>query len=142
MAEYRKPLPVAGWEETKEYWEGCRVHELRIQRCRDCGTYRWYPRPLCHECSSTNTEWVKASGRGTLYSWTVVFHPTSAVWTDEVPYIVAIVELEEGVRMLSNMVDCPSEELKVGVAVDVAFDDVTDSVTLPNFNPRREPKTS
>jgi len=135
MAEYRKPLPSTTWVESKEYWEGCKNHELRIQRCKDCGAYRWYPRPMCHQCNSMNVEWVKASGKGTVYIWTVVVHPTGAVWVDEVPYTVAIVELEEGVRMLSNMVDCEPEELRVGMPVEVVFDDVTDQVTLPRFRP-------
>ncbi len=139
MAEYRKPLPVTSWEETKEYWEGCKSHELRIQRCRDCRTYRWYPRPMCQKCNSMNTEWIKTGGRGTLYSWTVVVHATGAVWTEEVPYIVAIVELEEGVRMLSNMVDCQPEELWVGMPVEVVFHDATEQVSLPKFKPHEKP---
>lgn len=135
MAEYKKPLPTTTWEEAKEYWEGCRNHRLRIQKCKDCGSYRWYPRLMCHRCNSMDVEWVKVSGKGTVYSWTVVEHPTGAIWVDEVPYIVVIVELDEGVRMVSNMVDCRPDELRVGMPVEVVFDDVTEQVTLPKFRP-------
>ncbi len=135
MTEYQKPLPLPT-QDTREYWEGCRRHELLIQRCRKCGTFRFYPRPMCPDCNSLESEWIKAGGKGRVYSWTVAvrqFHPAF-----EVPYVIAIVELEEGVRMTTNVVNCPLEELSVGMPVEVVFEDVTEEVSLPKFRPIRD----
>ncbi|PIU55381.1 MAG: hypothetical protein COS88_04720 [Chloroflexi bacterium CG07_land_8_20_14_0_80_51_10] len=135
MSEAKKPLPDVYWEQTREFWEGCRRHELWIQRCSDCGTFRWYPRHMCHVCNSANKTWTKASGNGKIYSWTVVHHPSSPAWAAETPYVVAVVELEEGVRMASNIVDCLTEKLYIGMPVEVIFESVTEDVTLYKFKP-------
>lgn len=132
MADYGKPLPQVR-RETRGFWEGCKRHELLIQRCEDCGTYRHYPRPMCACCGSWNVEWAKATGKGRVYSYIVthqLFHPA---FFDDVPYAVVIVELEEGVRMVSNIVDCGPDEVYIGMPVEVVFDDVTEEVTLPRF---------
>jgi len=134
MGAYQKPLPIPT-QDTKEYWEGCKRHQLLVQKCRNCGTLRFYPRPMCPNCNSMDSEWVKARGKGRVYSWTIAvqqFHPTF-----EVPYIIAIVELEEGVRMTTNIIDCKPEELHVGMLVEVVFDDVTEEITLPKFKPMK-----
>ena len=135
MTEYQKPLPLPT-QDTREYWEGCRRHELLIQRCRKCGTFRFYPRPMCPECNALDMEWIKAGGKGRVYSWTVAvrqFHPAF-----EVPYVIAIVELEEGVRMTTNVINCPLEELYVGMPVEVVFEDVTEEISLPKFGPVKD----
>ena len=132
--EYQKPLPEIT-EETKEYWEGCKRHELRMQRCKECGTYVWYPQPMCHNCNSMNLEWTRVSGKGMVYSYTIIHHPTGRAWESEVPYAVVLVELPEGVRMVSNLVDCRQEDVKIGMPVEVVFDDVTQEITLPKFRP-------
>lgn len=134
---YRKPLPDLSFEEGKEFWTYTKKHELRIPRCVDCGTYRWRPRPMCANCYSMNTEWVRTSGKGTLYTWTVVHHPMGEAWVSEVPYAVAVVTLDEGVRLVSNILDCPPEELRAGMPLEVVFEDVTDEITLPKFRPVR-----
>ncbi|RMF85370.1 MAG: Zn-ribbon domain-containing OB-fold protein [Nitrospinota bacterium] len=134
MATYQKPLPVVD-EESRPYWEACKRHELVIQRCKDCGTFRFYPRALCGECLSGNTEWVRASGKGTVYTFTVTYQNRGAGFRDELPYILAYVELEEGVRMLTNIVDCPPEKVRIGMPVEVTFEDVTEEITLPKFRP-------
>ena len=134
-AGYQKPLPIPT-RDTIEYWEGCKRHQLPLQRCQNCGAFRFYPRPMCPNCNSMDYEWVKAIGKGRVYSWTVAvqrFHPAL-----EVPYIIAIVELEEGVRMTSNIIDCKPEELSVGMPVEVIFDDVTEDITLPKFKPAKD----
>jgi uncharacterized OB-fold protein len=111
---------------------------LRVQRCRECQTYVFIPEPFCTGCQSEELEWVESSGRGTVYSMTTVYRPQRPEF--EVPYTVAIVELEEGWHMLTNLVDCSPEELRVGLPVEVTFRRMTDEVTLPLFRPRPDSK--
>ncbi len=134
MAEYKKPLPSPD-EDTREYWEGCKRHELLMQRCNDCKTFRFPPLPMCPKCNSMKWGWSKVTGRGKIYSWFVVHQPTHPDFVDDVPYTVVIVELDEqkGIRLPSNMVDCGPEDLKVGMPVEVVFDDVTEEFALPKF---------
>lgn len=135
-ASYAKPLPVLDHLSTP-FWEGCRAHELRLQRCRACGSLRFPAGPVCLKCRSAQTDWVAASGRGNVYSWIVVRHPVPAdIYAAEVPYIVALVDLEEGVRMPTNLVDCEPEQVSAGMPVAVTFRAVTAAVTLPLFAPR------
>ena len=136
MGEYKKPLPTPDIE-TKEYWEGCKRHKLLIQKCKDCGTYRFPPMPMCPGCNSMNKEWAKVSGRGRIYSWFVVHYATHPDFVDEVPYAVVLVELEEqaNLRIPSNMVDCKIEDIRAGMPVEVVFEDVTDEISLPRFRP-------
>ncbi len=118
--------------ETSDYWEGTRRHELLLRKCRSCGQHHFYPRDLCPWCFSPDVEWAKASGKGTVYSFTVCHRPAPGFEKD-VPYNLALIELDEGVRMMSNIVDCPLDEIHVGMRVEVVFDDVTPQVTLPKF---------
>ncbi|TMA93377.1 MAG: Zn-ribbon domain-containing OB-fold protein, partial [Deltaproteobacteria bacterium] len=104
MAEprsYKKPLPRVD-EESRGYWEALARHELYFQRCRDCGTARFYPRALCPACLSSATEWVRASGRGTVYTFTVTHQNQTPGFREELPYVLAMVELAEGPRLLTN----------------------------------------
>ena len=127
------PLPRPT-ELSRPHWDGCREGVLRVQRCRECQTYVFIPEPFCTECQSEELEWVESSGRGTVYSMTTVYRPQRPEF--EVPYTVAIVELEEGWHMLTNLVDCSPEELRVGLPVEVTFRRMSDEVTLPLFRPR------
>ena len=127
-------LPVST-AETAEYWAGCRRHELLIQRCADCATHQFYPRLVCASCSGRSLQWVRASGRGTLKSFTIVRHPVSPAYAVEVPYVVALVELLEGPTMMSNVIGCKVEEVHIGMPVDVVFDDWPEGVTVPKFRP-------
>jgi hypothetical protein len=133
-AKYAKPLPRVD-EESKGFWEACRRRELHIQRCRDCATLRHYPRALCPSCLSQRTEWVRCSGKGTVYTFTVTYQNQSPGFRDALPYVLAYVELDEGVRMLTNIVDCAAEAVRIGMPVEVVFDDVTPTATLPKFKP-------
>ena len=99
-------------------------------------TYVFIPEPFCTECQSEELEWVESSGRGVVYSMTTVYRPQRPEF--EVPYTVAIVELEEGWHMLTNLVDCPPEEIRVGLPVEVTFRRMSDEVTLPLFRPRAD----
>ena len=137
MAEtkgYKKPLPRVD-EESRGWWEALARHELYFQRCRDCGTKRFYPRALCPRCLSSSTEWVRASGRGAVYSFTVTHQNQAPGFREELPYVLAIVELDEGVRIMTNVVGCAPDAIRIGMRVEVVFDDVTAEITLPKFRP-------
>ena len=117
------------------YWEGCKQGVLRVQRCSDCGRCVFIPQPLCTSCMSRNLEWVESTGRGTLYSHSTVYRPQQPVF--EVPYTIAIVELEEGYYMLTNLVEVEPEAVEVGMPLEVAFERMSEEITLPFFRPRR-----
>lgn len=134
MSAYTKPLPTpTPW--SKPFWEGCKRHELWIQRCKGCGTKIMYPKLFCPSCLSDSLEWIRASGRGKVYSYTTVYSYTPVEFVRDVPYTAAIIRLEEGVQMMSNIVDCPPEQIKCDMDVEVTFDDVTEQITLPKFRP-------
>ncbi len=132
--KYRKPLPRID-EESRGFWEALARHELYVQRCRDCDTLRLPPRALCTACLSSAVEWVRASGRGTVYSFTVTHQNQAPGFREELPYVLAIVELAEGPRLMTNVVGCPPDQVRIGMAVEVVFDDVTPDVTLAKFKP-------
>lgn len=133
-AKPKKPLPRVD-EETKGYWEACRRHELYIQRCRNCGTKRHYPRAVCPTCLSDDTEWLRCAGTGSVYTFTVTHQNQSPGFRDELPYVLAYVELDEGLRLLTNIVDCPADAVHIGMRVTVVFEDVTDEIAIPRFRP-------
>lgn len=138
MAEYKKPLPTPD-AETQPYWDGTKAHELRVQRCSQCGKLRWPPRGFCPNCYSWQSEWVPLAQTGSITSYVVVHHATAA-FADDAPYSIARVAIDGAdgeVTLEANVLDCPSEDLKVGMPVEVVFLDVTDEVTLPQFRPRR-----
>ena len=130
-------------DEGRPFWEACRRKELVCQRCTACGHYRFPPMPVCPQCGSTESTWARLSGRGTIYSWTVTrvprFESTPPVaftgFEDRIPFINAVVELEEqeGLRMLSNIVEAAPETVDTGMPVEVVFHEVTVEVTLPYF---------
>jgi uncharacterized OB-fold protein len=127
-----KPLPIVS-EYNRPFWEGARRHELRIQRCNTCRK-SWAPNgPVCPHCFSEDYTWDKTDGRGKIASWVVfhkVYHPAFA---REVPYNVAFVELTEGPRIISNIVGVKNKELRIGMPVEVVFDDVNDEISIPKF---------
>ncbi|MBI4518690.1 MAG: Zn-ribbon domain-containing OB-fold protein [Deltaproteobacteria bacterium] len=136
MFTIEKPLPRPS-EDSAPYWEAAQRGELRMQRCHDCGHVRFPPALLCARCLSEHTEWVKLSGRGTVYSWIVVHQSQYPAFNADTPYNVAIVEIEEGPRLHTNLVECSTEQIAVGMPVEVVFDKVNDEVTLPKFRPRK-----
>lgn len=130
--QYKKPLPLMDGT-TKEFYDRCKQRELSFQRCTQCGTWRHVPRPMCSACGSWEWEWTKSSGRGKVFTWTVVRRPMHPAFAEDPPYAPVVVELEEGVRMVTWLVDCPPDEIQAGMPVEVVFDDVTAEVTLPKF---------
>jgi uncharacterized OB-fold protein len=120
--------------DSRPYWEGLARGELRIQRCRTCAKAVFYPRAICPHCHSDQLEWIAASGKGTIYTYTVA-HQAFGAFAEDVPFVVALVELEEGARMMSRIVDAPRERVSIGAAVEVTFEKGTgeDDLTLPYF---------
>jgi uncharacterized OB-fold protein len=130
-----KPIPIPD-HDTQPFWDGCKEHELRGQRCTSCGRFRWPPQPFCPACYSWENEWVKLSGRGTVKAFSVVHHSAVPSFKDSLPYVTAIIELEgtDGhVEIMSNVIDCPWEEVKVGMPVEVRFVDLSPDATLHQF---------
>lgn len=136
MFTLEKPLP-RGTEDTAPFWEAALRGELRLQRCRACGHYRFPPAVLCPRCSSEGYEWASVSGKGRVFSWVVVHQSQYPAFNEDAPYNVAIVELDEGPRLHTQIVDCPLEELTIGMPVEVVFEKVREDVVLPKFRPRR-----
>jgi len=134
MTDYTKPLPIIT-DDNREYWNYCKAHEFRMQKCRDCGHIRFPPNILCPKCHSMEAEWVKLSGRGKIYSFVVYRVPYHPGYTNDIPYDVAVIQLDEGPRMDSNITGIEISELKVDMPVEVYFDDVTEEVSLPKFRP-------
>lgn len=129
---YQKPLPVID-PGSAPFWEAARNHRLSIPRCQDCGEYHFYPRELCPHCHSDNLEWRDVSGKGTIYTFTIARRPAGPAYADDVPYIIALIDLAEGPRMMTNVIAPDVEAVRIGDAVEVTYDDVTDEVTLPKF---------
>ena len=125
------PQPLID-SDSQPYWEGLARGELRIQRCQACTRAVFYPRALCPHCFSDQLTWITASGKGTLYAFTVV-HQAFGPYAAEAPFIIGIIELEEGVRMMSRITDATREQVAVGAAVEVTFLATEDGVTLPYF---------
>lgn len=135
MFAIEKPLP-RGTEDTAPYWEYASRGELRMQRCLDCHHIRFPPSLLCPRCLSEKAEWTKLSGRGTVFSWIIVHQSQHPAFNTDVPYNVVIVELEEGPRLHSRLIDCAHDEIHIGMPVEVVFERVAEGVGLPHFRRR------
>jgi len=121
--------------EMAPFWEAARRHELVAQRCLECGTFRFPAREVCSRCLSRRAEWERVSGRGRVFS-VVVMHQANHPWfAARTPYAAVVVELEEGARMLSSVVGAEPHAIRIGMPVEVTFDDVTPEVSLPLFRP-------
>ncbi len=134
MTEYKKPLPEPN-DDTKPFWDYCKRHELRMQKCRQCGYVRCPPSIVCPNCHSLEAEWVKLSGKGKVFSFTIFHYVYDKAFANDIPYAVASIELEEGPRMVSNIVGCPLEDIKVDMPVEVYFEDISEQFALPKFKP-------
>lgn len=130
--EYGKPLPKID-ERSRPWWDAAREHRLLLQRCAACGHVAFPPAPLCPRCRGTELGWMEAAGRGRVWSWTVFHKSYFAGYAEDIPYAVAIVELEEGPRLWTHVVG--DDQLRVGLPVEVIYDDVTEDVTLVKFRP-------
>ncbi len=131
----KRPIPEPT-PETEEFWAGTRRGQLRIQRCNACGKAYFFPRPFCPFCSSKDVAWFTASGRGKLYSY-VINHRPAYGFRDDAPYVIAVVELDEGPRMMTNIigVEPTPEHLPIDLPVEVTWEKQDDAITLPLFRP-------
>lgn len=131
----KRPIPEST-PETEEFWAGARRGELRIQRCNTCGKAYFFPRPFCPNCSSKDVAWFTASGRGKLYSYVINYRPAYG-FQDYVPYVIAVVQLDEGPRMMTNIigVEPAPENLPIDLPVEVTWEKQDDTITLPIFRP-------
>jgi uncharacterized OB-fold protein len=121
--------------ETQPFWDGLRAGRFLLRHCEACGRDHYYPRPFCPFCWSDDVAWKEASGRGTLYTWSVVHVNDLPPFHERVPYVAAIVELEEGPRVMTNVRGVPFDELAAGMTLVVDFEAISDDVTIPVFRP-------
>ena len=122
------PTPV-----TEPFWEGCKAGRFLLQRCAACGASQFYPRTVCSACGGAELEWTPAQGAGQVVSYTVVRRAITPAFAEMVPYVVAIVRLDEGPQLMSHIVGCDPDSVRVGAAVQVDFEDVDGAATLPVF---------
>lgn len=129
---YEKPLPVID-PDSQPYWDALRSHRLMLRSCKQCGQPHFYPRSLCPHCHCEDLQWIEAIGRGVIYSYTVARKPAGPAFKADVPYVVAIVQLDEGPRMMTRIVTTDPASVHIGAAVQVVYDDVAPGLTLPTF---------
>jgi uncharacterized OB-fold protein len=134
MAAPRFDLPTPD-HETQEYWDAARDKRLLIKRCNACGAAHFYPRPFCPRCWSDDVVWEEASGRATLYTYSIVRRNDLPPFNERVPYVAAVVDLDEGPRMMTNVEGCDEDDLQIGMPLLVDFRVETDEVTVPVFRP-------
>lgn len=131
MTGIKRPLPRPD-EDSEEFWRYCKEHQLRMQCCGNCGHTRFRPSLVCPKCLSTDATWERLSGLGHIYSFVVVHQPMVPGY-DEVPYVLALVDVDEGPRMTTRIIGCDPGDIEIGARVQVAFEDVTDDLSLPVF---------
>lgn len=129
------PLPVPS-EDSAPFWDYLRQGELRLQRCLVCSAYAHPPRLMCPHCGSFDREWAPVSGRGTVYSFVVTRQAVHPAFEGHTPYATVVVELEEGPRLTSNLVDVPADEVHIGLPVEVTLVPISEEITLPLFRHR------
>jgi uncharacterized OB-fold protein len=133
-----KPLPEVT-PVTQPFWEAAAQGKLMMQRCADCRSWVWCPRPACVECGGDKLQWLQLSGRGKIFAFTVVREVVGRSlrgFAGDIPYVTAWIDLEEGPRILSNVVGCAIEKVAIGMAVEVVFENAAPGIFLPKFGPR------
>lgn len=130
------PLPRRN-ADSRAFWEGCNAHRLLVQRCTGCGAHRAPPRPLCPRCGAFESAWSESLGRGRIFSYTIAHHSPHPVARERLPYNIVVIELDDcdGVLLLSNVVDCPDEALRVDLPVEIVWEDRPDGQSLYRFRP-------
>lgn len=134
MNDYKKPLPVIQ-PHSEAFWKGTKQKKLLIQHCCDCDSYIFYPRKNCPECWSSNLDWRESSGKAKVFSYSVTYEGVESMFQEELPIILAWVDLPEGVRLNTNILDCDPDDVKFGMDVEVVFKEATDEITMPYFVP-------
>jgi uncharacterized protein len=131
---FDKPLPTPT-PTSAPFWDGLKEGVVKLQKCNDCGVWVFYPRSRCSNCLSDSLEWHEVSGNGTLYTFTIARQPTSPHFSTEVPQQLAVVELDEGVRLTTTLVNIREADIKIGMRLKPYFEPVTDDVTLLRYQP-------
>src|SRR5690349_12071830 len=134
VEEWTKPLPQPDGVST-EYWKAASEGRLLIQQCPKCGTKQWYPRALCTKCGA-DPEWLECSGIGTVHTYTVVRQYGGRPFRDELPYVIAMVELEEGPLIMGAVTDCEADDVHIDMPVEVYFVKAADDAGIPYWRPR------
>ena len=137
MEEYTKPMPAIS-SLNRPYWDGLKIRKVVLPKCNDCDRLWYPPAPFCPECWSRSFSWLELSGRGKVNSWVVFHQAYFSSFENDIPYSVAEVELEEGPRLLTNLVEVDDADIQIGMSVEIIFDDITDEVTLAKFAPTRK----
>lgn len=133
-AAYDKPMPPLN-RDSKPYWDSLQEGSMRLQSCAGCGKVRHYPRPVCDSCHSFEVEWVRASGKGKVHSWTVSHHPFHPGFIVDLPMTLVTVDLEEGVRMCAQMRAVEPDQMSIDMPVELGYEAATADLTLPVFRP-------
>lgn len=128
-----RPVPVPT-NITRPFWDAAKQGKLVLQRCRRCGTWQYWPRPVCMRCISRDLEWKEAAGRGVVYSFTITRLPAEGFEGLE-PYVLASVDLPEGTRMMARLLNCPIDRVRIGLPVRVVWEKLSDEISLPQFEP-------
>lgn len=142
MAEEKKEVPKPLPEitpVTQPFWEAAAKGKLVMQRCSECQSWVWCPRPACVECGSEKLQWTTVSGRGQLFAFTVIREVIGRAlggFAKDIPYVTAWIDLDEGPRICSNIVQCPIEKVTIGMPVEVVFEEARQGIFLPKFRPR------
>jgi len=135
MAQSQKPIPIIEpW--TKEFWKGSKEGRLLVQHCNDCQANIFFPKKVCPECWSQNLSWIPASGKGTVYTFSVMLDMVEPKFMGDLPYVLAMVDLPEGIRMTTRIVNCDPETIEIGMPVEVTFEDISPECALPMFQPQ------
>jgi uncharacterized OB-fold protein len=134
VSSVQKPVPVPD-ADSRDFWSACAEHRLLIQECGVCGHLQFYPRMVCTACGSRQVGWKEAGGDASVYSYSVVRRAPSEAFAKDVPYVLALVELDEGVRMMTNVVGCDPSQVTIGMRVRVLFEDLVPGISLPKFAP-------
>jgi len=137
MSANDRPLPSPVYY-SQGYWDAAQCGELRLQQCGSCHRFRFYPSPVCSNCTSFEYEWALVSGRGTVLTYTIIHRPPSAFFADKVPYALVLVKLDEGPVMMSNLLNAPPEAAAIGLRVRTVFERASEEITLPQFEPDPE----
>jgi uncharacterized OB-fold protein len=131
---YKKPVPKPN-ADTRPFWNGCKKHQLRFQKCTQCHHVRWPPSIICPVCHYPDTEWIVASGRGKVYTFIVYRQAYHKAFEQEVPYVTAIVQLDEGPHLMTNIIGIAPENVFCDMSVEVTWEDINKRFSLPKFKP-------
>lgn len=129
-----KPIPRP-YQDSQAYWDAAKEKRLLLQNCRDCGKPQFYPRGVCSHCLGSALDWVEASGRGKVHTFTVCHRAPHPGFAADLPFVIAVIELDEGVRMMSNIVGCDPKTVRIDMPVKVVFEAATPDITMPRFMP-------